>query len=455
MKPYSGSIRHDYKDSPNEASETPKRHWSWFLFGLSLPLLVVTLFLVTESDESEVVPVLDIPKTTESPVPLSLPQTTSATIDSDLENDDPPDESIQLSVGPGESLELLFRRHDLSLADLSVISRLSGAATHLRILLPGDEINITHQEGRVTSLMREIDEASVLSIVREPAGFKVEIIELHVESRLVGAHGVIERSLFEASQDVGISDNVTMNMAGIFQWDIDFIQDVRIGDEFTVMYEELWREGVKLKDGEIVAAEFINQGTSFRAARYINDNGVSGYFTPEGRSVRKAFIRAPVDFTRISSNFNPNRRHPMLNTIRAHRGVDYAAPTGTPIKAASDGRVTFRSVRNGYGNAIILQHGGNITTLYAHMSQFAQPRIGTRVRQGQTIGFVGMSGLATGPHLHYEYRVNGVHRNPRTVTLPPADPVPTDYRESFQMTVAPLWRQLDAYRRTKFPLNSN
>lgn len=455
MKPYSGSIRHDYKDSPNEASETPKRHWSWFLFGLSLPLLVVTLFLVTESDESEVVPVLDIPETTESPVPLSLPQTTSATIDSDLENDDPPDESIQLSVGPGESLELLFRRHDLSLADLSVISRLSGAATHLRILLPGDEINITHQEGRVTSLMREIDEASVLSIVREPAGFKVEIIELHVESRLVGAHGVIERSLFEASQDVGISDNVTMNMAGIFQWDIDFIQDVRIGDEFTVMYEELWREGVKLKDGEIVAAEFINQGTSFRAARYINDNGVSGYFTPEGRSVRKAFIRAPVDFTRISSNFNPNRRHPMLNTIRAHRGVDYAAPTGTPIKAAGDGRVTFRSVRNGYGNAIILQHGGNITTLYAHMSQFAQPRIGTRVRQGQTIGFVGMSGLATGPHLHYEYRVNGVHRNPRTVTLPPADPVPTDYRESFQMTVAPLWRQLDAYRRTKFPLNSN
>ena len=455
MKPYSGSIRHDYKDSPNEASEIPKRHWSWFLFGLSLPLLVVTLFLVTESDESEVVPVLDIPKTTESPVPLSLPQTTSATIDSDLENGDPPDESIQLSVGPGESLELLFRRHDLSLADLSVISRLSGAATHLRILLPGDEINITHQEGRVTSLMREIDEASVLSIVRELAGFKVEIIELHVESRLVGAHGVIERSLFEASQDVGISDNVTMNMAGIFQWDIDFIQDVRIGDEFTVMYEELWREGVKLKDGEIVAAEFINQGTSFRAARYINDNGVSGYFTPEGRSVRKAFIRAPVDFTRISSNFNPNRRHPMLNTIRAHRGVDYAAPTGTPIKAAGDGRVTFRSVRNGYGNAIILQHGGNITTLYAHMSRFAQPRIGTRVRQGQTIGFVGMSGLATGPHLHYEYRVNGVHRNPRTVTLPPADPVPTDYRESFQMTVAPLWRQLDAYRRTKFPLNSN
>lgn len=455
MKPYSGSIRHDYKDSPDEASETPRRHWLWFLFGLSLPLLVVTLFLVTENDESGVVPILGIPETTESPVPLSLPETTSAIIDSDLENDDPSDESILLSVGSGESLELLFRRHDLSLADLSVISRLSGAENHLRILLPGDEINITHQEGRITSLMREIDEASALSIVRGSAGFEVEIIELHVESRLVGAHGIIERSLFEASQDVGISDNVTMNMAGIFQWDIDFIQDVRIGDEFTVMYEELWREGMRLKDGEIVAAEFVNQGTSFRAARYINESGVSGYFTPEGLSVRKAFIRAPVDFTRISSNFNPNRRHPMLNTIRAHRGVDYAAPTGTPIKAAGDGRVAFRGVRNGYGNAIILQHGGNITTLYAHMSQFAQPRIGTRVRQGQTIGFVGMSGLATGPHLHYEYQVNGVHRNPRTVTLPPADPVPTNSRENFQMTVAPLWRQLDTYRRNKFSSNSN
>jgi murein DD-endopeptidase MepM/ murein hydrolase activator NlpD len=455
VKPYSGSIRHDYKDSPNEASETPKRHWLWFLFGLSLPLLVVTLFIVIENDEAGVVPVLDVPETTESPIPLSLSQTTSTTIDSDSKNDDLSDESIQLSVGPGESLELLFRQYDLSLADLSVMSRLSGAASHLRILLPGDEINITHQEGRITSLMREIDEANVLSIVRGSAGFEVEIIELHVESRLVSAHGIIEHSLFETSQNIGISDNVTMNMAGIFQWDIDFIQDVRIGDEFTVMYEELWREGVKLKDGEIVAAEFINQGTSFRAARYINDNGVSGYFTPEGRSVRKAFIRAPVDFTRISSNFNPNRRHPMLNTIRAHRGVDYAAPTGTPIKAAGDGKITFRGVRNGYGNAIILQHGGNITTLYAHMSQFAQPRIGARVRQGQTIGFVGMSGLATGPHLHYEYRVNGVHRNPRTVTLPPADPVPADSRENFQMTVAPLWRQLDAYHRTKFSSNSN
>ena len=161
----------------------------------------------------------------------------------------------------------------------------------------------------------------------------------------------------------GISDRTTMDMAGIFEWDIDFIQDVREGDTFTVIYEELWRDGVKLRDGEIVAAEFVNQGKSFRAARFRDASGRAGYYTPEGRSVRKAFIRAPLNFTRISSNFNPSRRHPVLNTIRAHRGVDYAAPTGTPIRAAGDGKVSFRGVQGGYGNTIVLQHGGNITTL--------------------------------------------------------------------------------------------
>jgi murein DD-endopeptidase MepM/ murein hydrolase activator NlpD len=253
--------------------------------------------------------------------------------------------------------------------------------------------------------------------------------------------------LFEAGLKAGISDAVTMDMAGIFQWDIDFIQDVRLGDEFTVIYEELWRDGVKLRNGEIVAAEFINQGKSYRAARYRDGDGRASYFTPEGRSVRRAFIRAPVDFTRISSNFNPNRRHPVLNTIRAHRGVDYAAPTGTPIRAAGDGKVIFRGVQGGYGNAVVLQHGGNITTLYGHMSRFGNARVGARVRQGDVIGYVGKSGLATGPHLHYEYRVNGTHRNPRTVPLPPADPVPAHQQDDFRATTATLWRQLDLYQR--------
>ncbi len=457
MKPYSGGIRHDYKVPLDETPVKSKRHWSWFLVGLILPLFAVSLFLVTSTNEPQAIQEPGfLPQATDSPRSLNLPRARTAATETGGENSDrTADELLELVVGRGDSLEVLFRRHDLSLGDLSVMARLPDAASYLRMLRPGDDIKIGHQAGRINSLEREIDEINVLRIVRGSSGFFVEILERDVDRRLVGAHGVIELSLFEAAQSGGISDSVTMNMAGIFQWDIDFIQDVRIGDEFTVIYEELWRDGVKLRDGEIVAAEFINQGTSYRAARYIDGSGSSDYFTPQGRSVRKAFIRAPVDFTRISSNFDPSRRHPVLNTIRAHRGVDYAAPTGTPIKAAGDGKVTFRGVRNGYGNAVILQHGGNITTLYAHMSRFANVRIGNRVKQGQTIGYVGMSGLATGPHLHYEYRISGTHRNPRTVSLPPADPVPAEYREDFQLTAAPRWRQLNLYRRSQFAASSN
>jgi murein DD-endopeptidase MepM/ murein hydrolase activator NlpD len=183
----------------------------------------------------------------------------------------------------------------------------------------------------------------------------------------------------------------------------------------------------------------------FRAARFRDPSGHVDYYTPEGRSVRKAFIRAPLNFTRISSNFNPNRRHPVLNSIRAHRGVDYAAPSGTPIRAAGDGKVLFRGVQGGYGNTIVLQHGGNITTLYGHMSRFGNARVGARVRQGDVIGYVGKTGLATGPHLHYEYRVNGVHRNPRTVALPPAEPVPAEHQQAFRTETESLWRELDLF----------
>jgi murein DD-endopeptidase MepM/ murein hydrolase activator NlpD len=243
-----------------------------------------------------------------------------------------------------------------------------------------------------------------------------------------------------------MADSVTMDMAYMFQWDIDFIQDVRVGDSFTLVYEELWRDGEKLRNGNIVAAEFINQGDVYRAARYRDPSGRSDYYTPDGRSVRKAFLRAPVEFTRISSNFNPSRRHPVLNTIRAHRGVDYAAPTGTPVIASGDGKVIARGIDGGYGNAVVLQHGGNVTTLYGHLSRFGSQRIGSRVKQGEVIGYVGRTGLATGPHLHYEYRVGGVHKNPRTVPLPAADPVPADYKSDFEANAAPLWRQLDLYQ---------
>ncbi|NHA14229.1 peptidoglycan DD-metalloendopeptidase family protein [Thioalkalivibrio sp. XN279] len=235
-----------------------------------------------------------------------------------------------------------------------------------------------------------------------------------------------------------------MRLAGIYAWDIDFALEIRRDDWFAVVYEEIWQDGAKLRDGEIVAAEFSNQGRSFRAVRFPDEDGRASYYTPEGDSMRKAFLRAPVDFTRVSSNFNPNRLHPVLKTKRPHRGVDYAARTGTPIMAAGDGKVISAGTQGGYGKTVVLQHGGNVTTLYAHMSRIgSNAKVGRRVKQGDIIGYVGATGLASGPHLHYEYRVNGVHKNPRTVDLPKAEPVPAARRAEFAAAVAPLIAELD------------
>jgi murein DD-endopeptidase MepM/ murein hydrolase activator NlpD len=252
-----------------------------------------------------------------------------------------------------------------------------------------------------------------------------------------------------------MSDKLVMSLAGIFAWDVDFVLDIRKGDDYYVVYEEIYQDGKYVTSGDIVAAEFNNNGRTFRAVRYVDSDGRTDYYTPEGRSLRKAFIRAPVDFTRISSAFNPNRRHPILNTIRAHKGVDYAAPSGTPIKAAGDGKIIFRGRKGGYGNCVIIQHGGNITTLYAHMSKFAKAGLNSRVRQGDTIGYVGHTGLATASHLHYEYRLNGVHRNPRTVPLPQADPIKEEYRADFLAKAEPLLSELQHYKRTQVAMASD
>ncbi len=308
-----------------------------------------------------------------------------------------------------------------------------------------DAIAIRHHDGRVLSLSREIDFATSLQVSRSGDEYLAEMVKHEIVPRQVVAGGRISNSLFESAAEAGISDQSIMNLAGIFAWDIDFALDIREGDEFVVIFEELWRNGELIKQGDILAAEFVNQGEVFRAIRYVGPKGQIDYFTPQGNNVRKAFVRAPVSFARVSSNFNPRRRHPKLNTIRAHKGVDYAAPSGTPVQAAGDGKVIYRGRKGGYGNAVIIQHGGNITTLYGHLSRFSgKARNGTRVRQGDIIGYVGQTGLATGPHLHYEYRKNGVHMNPRTVTLPAADPIDPALREDFVRASRPMLLRLDA-----------
>jgi murein DD-endopeptidase MepM/ murein hydrolase activator NlpD len=433
----------------------------WFVLGLSVPIGGVSLLVVSQPNESKIptaalvtasAPASERFLTAQEPVPLVLPEVMELAPEPVLAETAfaPPvplsATTLDLLVGRGDTLEVLFRRNGLSIADLSAMTDVPEARDHLRRIRPGDHIEVTHDEGRVATLRRELNDAEMLSLARTETGYAATIEQRAIDIRSIGAHGVIETSLFEAGVAAGMADSVTMDMAYMFQWDIDFIQDVRVGDSFTLVYEELWRDGEKLRNGDIVAAEFINQGDVYRAARYRDPSGRSDYYTPAGRSVRKAFLRAPVEFTRISSNFNSSRRHPVLNTIRAHRGVDYAAPTGTPVIASGDGKVIARGVDGGYGNAVVLQHGGNVTTLYGHLSRFGNQRIGSRVKQGEVIGYVGRTGLATGPHLHYEYRVGGIHKNPRTVPLPAADPVAAEFKTDFEANAAPLWRQLDLYQ---------
>jgi len=241
-----------------------------------------------------------------------------------------------------------------------------------------------------------------------------------------------------------------MQLADIFAWDVDFALDIRSGDSFLVIYEERYLNGEKLDDGDVLAAEFSNQGHRYQALRFVDDDGNRAYLTPDGHSLRKAFLRTPVNFSRISSHFSLGRKHPILHKLRAHKGVDYAAPTGTPVTASGDGKVAFVGTKGGYGKTVVLQHGQGYSTLYAHLSRFTKGlRAGSRVHQGEVIGFVGSSGLATGPHLHYEFQVNGTHMNPLTVRLPQAAPIEQRYRAAFSQLAGERLAQLETIRRTQ------
>lgn len=432
------NIRHDYRPT-HRHHDFPLKRIGWFAAGIGLPLVALGLVL------PERAPVPENPLASLS-LEAAAPEAIAAIELPAAAEPEPAAGTLELTISSGDTLDRLFRRHELSTGDLANMMKLELARQHLRILRPGDRVLIQHEEGRLLGLSRQIGLASALEVSRgDDDGFRARVIELPVERRIVDATGEIRSSLFGAASDAGISDRTTMNLASIFAWDIDFVLDIREGDQFTVVYEELWRDGEKLGEGEVLAAEFINRGKSYRAVRHQPADGPAAYYTPDGQAMRKAFLRAPLSFTRISSNFNPNRRHPILNTIRAHRGVDYAAPTGTPVKASGNGKIIFRGWQNGYGNTVIVQHSGNVTTLYAHLSRFApEARHGARVRQGDVIAYVGATGLATAPHLHYEFRRNGVHLDPLRVTLPDAEPIPAAQMAAFRQSVAPLMARLDS-----------
>lgn len=361
------------------------------------------------------------------------------------------------TVRNGDNLSLIFQRLKLSLADLDQIVKHSDDTKELKYLRPGQSLYVTRENNdsrKLTRLVYERSPKTQLIINREGNGFKA-IKKIHeTEAVIHYASGRIKDSLFLAGMDAGLDDKLVMELSALFGWDIDFALDIRPGDSFSVMYEEHYLHGKKISSGPIIAAEFINRGKRFQAIRYTQSNGRTDYFTPEGLSLRKAFIRTPVNFTRISSRFSLGRKHPILHRIRAHRGVDYAAPRGTPVKASGDGKIVHVGRKGGYGKTIIIKHGQRYQTLYAHLNGYAKSaRKGRRVRQGQIIGYVGSTGLATGPHLHYEFHVHGRHRDPLRVKLPKAKPIAEQDQADYLIKVRKVMAEMRAHQGTQLAVS--
>lgn len=353
-----------------------------------------------------------------------------------------------LDVRRGDTFARLLSEAGIERHLVHALATAGALGKSLARLHPGDQLRLGFDSGG--TLQRVVHRTSPerrLVFERDGDDFEGRAVEESLERRLHYAHGKIDTSLFRAGAEAGLTNRLIMDLVGIFGWDIDFVLDIRRDDRFTVVYEAFYKEGERVRNGAIVAAEFINQGRTYRAVRYTDPTGDTAYFAPDGTSMRKAFLRSPVKFTRITSRYG-QRRHPVLGRMRDHDGVDYAARNGTPIRSTGDGVVVFRGRKGGYGNFIVVRHGNRYSTAYAHLRGFARGlRVGSRVDQGQVIGYVGNTGQSTGPHLHYEFRVNGVHRNPLTVEFPSVAPVAEAHREHFRAHARPLLAQLDTLHR--------
>lgn len=333
----------------------------------------------------------------------------------------------------GDTVAALFER--LGVRDARAIDFLKGDAvgrTLFRQLVPGRTLQAeTGTQGELLTLRYFQGSSSLLEVTREGDGFRARQRSVSEAARLVYKTAVIHSSLFAATDAAGIPDAVAMEIAKVFATDIDFHTDLRRGDRFSVVYEMIYDSGELVAPGRIVSAEFVNDGRTYQAVLFRDDEGNEGYYSLDGSNRAKAFLRSPVEFSRVSSGFG-TRFHPIFKNWRAHTGVDFAAPKGTRVLATADGVVISAGARGGYGNAIEIRHGSGITTLYAHLSGFASGvRAGARVRQGQLVGYVGATGFATGPHLHYEFKIAGMHQDPMRVALPKAEPVPARLRPQF------------------------
>lgn len=408
----------------------PRRHW--LAIGLTGLFVATTLILLPVKEELD-------RRTFQYEVPLQDANTQAA---------EPVEFQWQMqSVQQGDSMAVLFQRQELSPAILHALTK-TEHGKELALVRPNDKIGFKlDAQGNLDTFRLERSLFEAYQFHQSEQGFSSEKIVTEPDIVESYAQGTITSSLFEAGSASGLSDNLVMQLAGIFAWDVDFALDIREGDHFAFLYQEKYYQGKKIGDGDILVASFTNQGKTFNAIRYEDAKGYVQYYTPKGDSMRKAFLRTPVDFARISSRFSTARYHPVLHKIRAHKGVDYAAGTGTPIKASGDGKVIFAGRKGGYGNVIILQHGTRYTTLYGHMNGFKRGiRVGSKVSQGQVIGYVGKTGLASGPHLHYEFRVDGVHRDPLTIKLPNSQPIEASRKQEFMQYSDAMLNRLENQR---------
>ena len=391
------------------------------------------------------------------PVPIEIPLAIEASPSSESSPGDAyheqdsaaPDQTAwhDVAVRRGDSLSLIFARAKLDRADLQAILDADAKANTLRKLLPGQMFSFQADEnGRLTGLRYARSPLETSVFMRGDSGFEYSAETLTPSVHRVFRHATLRSSLFEAGKEAGLSNRIVIELANIFSGVIDFALDPRSGDTFSVLYEEQHLDGEKIGDGAIIAAEYVNAGKAVAAYRYQNANGDVGYFSADGVSMRKAFMLAPLDFTRISSNFNMHRMHPIKKVVRPHRGVDYAAPTGTPVYASGDGKVIASGYSRTNGNYIFVRHDGRFQTRYLHLHK-RTVQTGQRVKQGQTIGLVGATGLATGPHLHYEFLVDGVHKNPSTIlgSLPRAQQLQGRELAAFHQSIAGTATQLATY----------
>ena len=366
-----------------------------------------------------------------SPLPQAAPAEPTAT---------DPGEWVSHRVRKGESLSTIFGKRGLSAAQLQEVMSVGRDVAMLKRIRPGQTLELHVDDDRLQGLRFEVSALRTLIIARGDAGFtaRFETTEPDTVTAFRTAQITVDApSLYHAGKRNDLSDNVIMQLSYIFQWDISFAWDLREGDSFSLLYEEMFVDGNKVKEGNILAARFTNRGRTYTAVRYAGEDGDADYFAPDGRSMRKAFIRDPVHFSHVSSRFNLRRMHPIHKRVMPHRGIDYAANTGTPVVAAGDGTVKMARQNSASGKYIVVKHGERYTTKYLHLSRFAKGiRAGKSVRQGQTIGFVGATGWATAPHLHYEFLVSGTHRNPRTVKLPKAAPISVVDKTRFEASTS-------------------